>query len=151
MRRVAMHPRRMIRIHGGRQGALAHRQPLPREDGAGSRLPDHVAPHDDILLLKVPSVLFVDEDQIKVVTDRELIVDHFIRRRQVFVPLHKQADGDGFPTDGGTVHHFELGHCFTGGAPTGTGDGFPTDDGQLHVLDFNAHKQKIDFPQDAIF
>lgn len=123
------------------------------------------------LLLEVTSVLFVDEDEVKVITRAELFVHVAERWRQV-KPAQKQPDWDRFAwiqsfgihisgkkkdggetrtSHGGTVHDFKL--C----------DGLAlvvliwwrtrrlaADDRQFHVLDFDAHEQKVDLPHNHI-
>jgi len=100
----------------------------------------------NFLLLEVASVLFVNEDEVEVVTRAELFVHVAECRRQV-KPAEEQSDWDRFASHWRAVHDFELCDRLTLVVLIRRrAGGLAADDREFHVLDFDAHEQEIDLP-----
>ena len=63
------------------------------------------------LLLEVPPLLLVHQDQVEVVADTELLVDIPHGGREV-VAGQEETDGDGLPSHWSTVHDLILSNLF---------------------------------------
>jgi hypothetical protein len=58
-------------------------------------LTDLPAPQSNFLLLEITAILFVDENKVQVILDRELVIDVTESGREV-EPTQEKSDGDGF-------------------------------------------------------
>ena len=104
------------------------------------------------MLLEIPPILLVHENQVEVVLQAELISDVPVRRGQSGrYALQKKSNGYAFPLHGSSVHNFKLYHGFAFVEERRARScGFSTYQRQLHVFDFNADQQEVDFPNDYV-
>ena len=80
------------------------------------------------LLLEVPSLFLVDQHQVEVVAHTEFLVDVLHGWSEV-IASQEQPDGNGFPTNGCTIHYLvfgyllvfciDIGSCVCGGGGGG--------------------------------
>lgn len=107
--------------------------------------------YGDLLLLEVPPVFLVDQNQIKIVARAKLLVDVAEGRCQ-FKASEEESDGDRFTANGSTVHDLEF----------GDGLGFvvlvrsctcclAANNGKFHVLDLDADEEEVDLSDDDVF
>jgi hypothetical protein len=121
------------------------------------------------LLLKIPSILLVDEHKIQVITGAEPLVDITECRCKVET-TEEQPYRDRFPlteyrfkfevvwvrqvltSDWGTIHDFEFGNRLAFVVLVGWRTRcFTTDDRQLHMLDLYSNQEEVNFANNNIF
>merc|ERR1712106_156531 len=114
------------------QRQLPHPLPLP--------------PECDFLLLEVPPLLLVYQNQVQVVPDRKLLVDVPHGGGEV-VSSKEDPDGNTLPPDWRPVHYLVLGYCLVLVEGVGPAAGRLTFyNRDLHVLDLDSHQKKVNFP-----
>ena len=110
-----------------------------------------IEPVSMYLLLEIAPLLFIDQDQIEVVSDREFLVDVSHSGRQV-VSGKKDANRYTLPSDRRTVHNFIFRDRLILVEYVGTGTRrLPAYNCNLHVPDLDPHQQEIDFAHYDIF
>lgn len=112
------------------------------------------SPEGDLLLLEVSSVLLIDKNKVKIVFDREAVVDGAISWGE-WERREEEADRHALTLDWGTIHELELDDILAlvvdgWVAARGRTGGFSSNEGDLHELDLDLNKQEVDSSNDNV-
>jgi hypothetical protein len=108
------------------------------------------APEENLLLLEVPSFLFIDQYEVEEVPALKPVVHVFVGRRQVCTRQIK-TNRDTLAFDRSSIHYFKLVEIF------GLGDRILSaahylllDNTEFHMFDLDAHQVEKYFAENAV-
>ena len=111
---------------------------------------DLLTPKKNLLLLKVATILLIDENQVERIAAAVTIIDVFICRCQVSRGK-VEANGDKFTFDWCTVHDLEFAKCLLlCDCIRVSAYRLLANDGELHHFDLYTHQVEADLAEDAV-